>query len=635
MMSTFNPSFLTLDIDAFDHPAVALTASAVLTPALRSILVLDASPTHLTLIASILQAISMTVGEFAEQQLVPVFAHDDDLWGIHTLHGEQDMPVGFRAGLLGSLDNPIQPRILILSDLAAASLEIRRTLTMVLSSSSVTLERHGLHAQWTPSLYWVIGCPRERIGEISPNLLDRISLRIDGTTLIQQPDRMKTLPLQLLHQSVEPKIALSALFTQRLQEASSRWAQFDASMLREIATLKTNSDISLRRQLVIAQLAVALARLENSDDVKSLDIARSMTFLGYASDSYLQDTRSHIGMSQSDISSQSTASVTTSQQAVDVSDPTDEILPQEEEFEPIWGSVHEEFFPPAVLPQDLYPEDTASPGYESASLRYPIRQSHQVAREKGIVIGVTPTRTFHDLALLHTILAAAPFQSIRRHYKPNDKRAVLISATDLRRYRRQPHVEHLLLLVLDYTSLHGYEWQSDLIPHMQWAYTTRAAVGIIQIGAAKPEGKGELIAVKLMAQNILVPKIHHALSAQPGRATPLAHGLELARQILRTVFQHGRLTMSAARLVIVTDGRGNVPLQSSLMRQWPSRVNRQGIEDALEVAQQLQHLRNVDSWLLYPPTMRLLDLSQQLGAALGATIVPLSSKLSGESNGET
>jgi magnesium chelatase subunit D len=160
-----------------------------------------------------------------------------------------------------------------------------------------------------------------------------------------------------------------------------------------------------------------------------------------------------------------------------------------------------------------------------------------------------------------------------------------------------------------------------LLPYLQWAYVERANVCLIQVGAA--DAQDELRAEKREADNILVPRIRNRLEVNWGRATPLAHGLDLALQTLRHRLQHGRSTVQKAVLVVVTDGRGNVPLAASRAGKVTPPVGRQGIEDAMAVAQQIAALKGVEAVVLNPQPKHYGDLPVELAQALGAKIAKI------------
>ena len=130
-------------------------------------------------------------------------------------------------------------------------------------------------------------------------------------------------------------------------------------------------------------------------------------------------------------------------------------------------------------------------------------------------------------------------------------------------------------------------------------------------------------AEKITADKILVPRIRLSLNVESGRATPLAHGLDLGLQTLRHALQHGRSAIQQVVLVVISDGRGNVPLAASRTGQMTLPVGRQGIEDALTVARQIAGLKEVKSVVLNPQPKHYRDLPVKLAQALGAKIAEI------------
>ena len=51
---------------------------------------------------------------------------------------------------------------------------------------------------------------------------------------------------------------------------------------------------------------------------------------------------------------------------------------------------------------------------------------------------------------------------------------------DLRAYRRQALPERMLVLLLDHTCRHGWDWLPALAPYLQRAYGDRAAVCLVE-----------------------------------------------------------------------------------------------------------------------------------------------------------
>jgi magnesium chelatase subunit D len=104
-------------------------------------------------------------------------------------------------------------------------------------------------------------------------------------------------------------------------------------------------------------------------------------------------------------------------------------------------------------------------------------------------------------------------------------------------------------------------------------------------------------------------------------ATPLAHGISLAAQLLRHDTQQGSASVTNALLVVVTDGRGNIPLAASHAGVMPTRVAGEGVADALQAARLIRTMRRVSSVVIEPGPLTYGHLTSLLADALGATLI--------------
>jgi magnesium chelatase subunit D len=197
--------------------------------------------------------------------------------------------------------------------------------------------------------------------------------------------------------------------------------------------------------------------------------------------------------------------------------------------------------------------------------------------ERGQVIGVRRATDLRDIAFVPTVVEAARKRRLRG--------ALTVTPEDLRSHARAAEPDRMLVLLLDHTSRRAGDLQPLLAPYLRWAYTGRAAAAVIEVGrAGAPD---ELRAEAFLARNVLDPRLAAALDRQAGRASPLAHGLLMAGQFVRRAFQQQPTALAEAWLVVVTDGRGNVPLRTSLTGRFDGPVGRRGIDDALHAAAQL------------------------------------------------
>lgn len=272
--------------------------------------------------------------------------------------------------------------------------------------------------------------------------------------------------------------------------------------------------------------------------------------------------------------------------------------------------------PVTVLTGLRYLEDTAAPDREPSSLRAALRPLAGGRHLRGAGTGTIPTQEPVDLAIASTFMHAAPFQPIRRRNRGGPAARWYILPQDLRRYRRAPHPDRLLTIVLDHTCLARCAWEDALHPHLHWAYTERATICLVSVGVAGSPFRAE----RLVVRNLLAPQLVPAFSARPGPATPLAHGLELALQTMRHGMQHGNASIGEGRFVLLSDGRGNLPLSSAATAEVSPPVGRRGVEDALRIARAIGQLKRIDPFVVAPPLEELIDLPRRFAEALGGSL---------------
>ncbi|NER00864.1 MAG: hypothetical protein F6K30_29930, partial [Cyanothece sp. SIO2G6] len=418
---------------------------------------------------------------------------------------------------------------------------------------------------------------------------------------------------------------------------------------RVLEYVELTSGYSHRRDLAVLRLARVNAQLEGLDQVTAKMVDRAAAIMGLSLQSEkIKEERSPNDMPKLDQGNRSQPAA----QDIPSSRVSDrEKQPTSVQTGPVYQSDTEKTLPATPLPVggatvDPYLEDRVEPQREATSLRLPPRRFKSATMGRGEIIGVEPTTVPQDLAVVGTLLEAAKYRALRwkallekserspweaallSKWDGNGHQPLILQAGDLRRYRRAAVAEQLLTLVLDYTSVSNCRWQEALLPYLQWAYVERARVCLVQVGAG--DARDELRAERREADSILVPRVRHRLEAKRGRATPLAHGLDLALQTLRHSLQHGRSGVQQAMLVVVSDGRGNVPLAASRAGKVEPPVGRKGIEDGLEVAGQIAALKGVEAVVLNPQPKHYTDLPVELAQALGAKIAKIPSSYAWE-----
>lgn len=630
-------------------------ACAALHPGLRSILVFDAAIATLQFAA---QNLTWMLKQVTGCEVVPpiqlgVVETEEDLWGGLVLQqgsaqGSFEWQQGLLAGGRGQ-----ELRLVIIPDLTRLSLPAARACVALMGSEVAYLQRHGHQDSWQPKLCWLAGCSRSEIGLVSPHLLDRFALRLSSQDLVtgdraeaiqqwlQEPDKPDKAEEPLLPAWMEPLQRANLLHPEVTLEAQKRVLDYIAP----------TDSYSVRRELALLRLAQTNAQLAEADQVTAQQVDRAAQMIG------LTPIKPSLDLAPTEpekrIQPESDAATDSlSQSFVD----DEQALMEKRALaliqKPVYASDTTETLPSQPLLMDgaianPYPEDSTPVQREAASLRLPVRRFKTTVSGRGAIVGVEPATTPQDLAIVSTLLEAAKYQAIRRSarlerqglsngliepggevnsnggqfsYEDGSPKLIL-QPPDLRRYRRAVVPEQMLALVLDHTCLQDCQWQESLLPYWQWAYEERASISLIQVGAAN--ARHELQAEKITADKILVPRLRSSLNVGRGRATPLAHGLDLVLQSLRHALQHGRSAIQQAVLVVITDGRGNVPLEASRIGKVTPPVGQRGIEDALQVAQQIAGLKEVKSVVLNPQPKHYRDLPVKLAQALGARIAEI------------
>ncbi|TRV76139.1 hypothetical protein FKN01_19850 [Streptomyces sp. 130] len=596
--------------------------SAALDPSLAGVLLFDVPPEHLPVVARAFaqllgRSCGHPAGRPAPRTVLDSATVDEDLWiRPRVRRGPEGIGFTFGPGPLAEPDDG--PRLVVVPDLARLSVPGRRAAVQLLGQDTAALEHSGIRHHWRPRARWLACCRSEDAALLSPHLLDRFALRLAAPGLRPRPgpDPLGPLPAgwatALDPRTPRPRVALT-----------------DEAAAAVLDLLDEREGGGNRRALALARIARALARLDGADAPP--DEPRTGP---------LPVTPAHVDRAARLIRLRTPLRPRTRPERApdrEVPEPPDAGRPlprpeplrgAEQEAEagvPVHGPESAQPLGPAAAPgepppaADLpYPEDAAGPGRGEATLRVPARRHAGTRASRGPVIGVRRARDLWDLAPVRTAMEAAKYRAVRG----GAGGPLVIAPADLRGYVRAPEPVRMLTLVLDHTCRGGWDWYPDLEPFLRWAYVTRASVHVVEVGGGgEPD---ELRARAFTARSTRDPRIAAALARHPGRATPLAHGLDLAGQALRRAFRHHSAGLVEALLVVATDGRGNVPLAVSRGgRPGPGPVGRTGVDDAAAVAAHIRALgrSRLRSVVVDPGRPPYTRLPAALAEALGGGVV--------------
>ena len=597
-------------------------ACAATSPGLRSMLVVDAPYAGLQQIADLLEKLLQgTTRRRIVQHKLGTFEIDEDVWGSLELPGGKPIRRIFSAER-----NAEELQIISIADLSTLSVTAARSYLMLVNADVVHLERNGEHACWQPEQYWIAACKQEDIGAVSPHLLERFTLRLTWQDIAPEAQDHDTKVAELLaivpQQHLAPDKTIDTQAQQQIANTEKQHPlEVSAEALECVLDYVPTHNYYPRREITLARFAMALARLEGDIQLQIKHVEQAAGILGFeAKPAESSQTKQEEGTSHN---KESQPDETGKAKPIDI--PVPAPLPIQQTIEQpqqvvLPENTHTDIFDTGKISSDPYPEDSAPIEREAAALKVPFTRYSSGKATRGPIIGIEESSTLYDLAITSTILEAAK----KRHLPPRrHAHRLLLEQEDLRRYKRGSLSESMLMLVLDYTSVRKQKnWSLALVPYLQMAYTERAKIVIVQVGVAtsatQPDDN-ELRAKIISERSILVPRVSLALQAQAGRATPLAHGLELATHRLQHALQHGRNTIGKVTLVVVSDGRGNVPLAVSHAGELSTEIiSRKGIEDTLEIAQQISRMKRVETVILNPATEYYPELPYLLGDAIKA-----------------
>ncbi|MBF8271851.1 MAG: Mg-chelatase subunit ChlI-like protein [Magnetococcales bacterium] len=609
-------------MSAADRLVQTLSAAA-LEPGLGSVLLWDAPEWLLTGIADLFARI---LSQVHDQNVAwfPLMSGEteDRMWGCWQPRSDSNgVRLSWKSGLLAGPDQGKVPRLLVLPDLS--TLEPLTARACVEAMSGVP-----------PA------CPSASVGMVSPHLLDRwairLAWRIDGKDLRQC--RLS----QCLTQSETWEIPLPTRWNTILDQARKCSATLDSTIMDRLMEWTGTEAISgesvqgYRRTIALARLSIALARMQGCNTVQKENLEEALKLLGLERKNTPRPRQnSALPPPEANPSEKNT-------NKPEKKDPSGE-NPNFSEVNPGKGNEQDPVFsgephPPETLEglefceeEKPYPEDHADSLRENSPLRPLSGTQWAEGQHHGRPIGSKPVQDPSEMAIIPTVLEAAKWQAVPHrssHARVNNGLSILFS--DLRAHRYLAKPDHQFVLLLDFTSVTGRDWEKALFPDLHWAYVRRARIGVVRVGAA--DAAHPWCAQRLEARNLLDPRILRGLQAEGGQATPLADGFRQVRLLLRKAMGHGRGAATLARLVIITDGRGNVPLEDSLLnRAPPGNVGAKGIEDAIIQARSLAMIRNLQVVLLDPQPRYLSHLPGQYAAILKAWVRTIGPRVEQES----
>ncbi|WP_017654900.1 hypothetical protein [Fortiea contorta] len=400
-------------------------ACAAIAPGLRSILLYDTTPETLQLAALIIaQMLEVINGYKVELVTLGTYEDEDLLWGNLGLSVEiEQQPLLWKPGLLTAGQNHSPQQVVVIPDLTKLNLAAQRGGVTLMGADVAHLERHGQQAQWQPQLFWIAGCAYEQVKTVSPHLLDRFALRLRLNITKKNTDRVAEILKLLDEQNTDnknPQETLPNEIIESLNQALELLPQITSPALSRVIEYTTDRlDIYHRREIALARLSLAYARLERSLEMTAEHVDHAAQMMGLkplAKPQELPNPLPNINLPDEKYPPDKKLPITP--------------LPLPPEPEPI--TKHEEFFSsnkiedfpstilPAIASNNPYPEDEEQDKQSSFSLQLPMRRFRSKTVARGQIVGIEKAVNLQDIAFVRTLLEAAKYQKIRKQSTGNN-----------------------------------------------------------------------------------------------------------------------------------------------------------------------------------------------------------------------
>jgi magnesium chelatase subunit D len=610
---------------------------------LSGLLFIGLPPALLPLLGHRLNA--MLADDPANAEIVSLGAveNDDDLWWVPRPVGANDK-FDFTMVPGPLIDAPGGPsRTVIIPDLARASLAVTRAAVILLGTDTAVADRYGKHASWQPRSRWLAACARSDLGRLSQHLLDRFAVRVDASglrgggwkrheirdALGSEDFRDYGLPSLPPPLNLPPRLNLPPPIGP--SRTGRRFPPMTDDAIAVVVATVGEVGAPSRRDLALARMARALAVLDSAEVVRDEHVRHAATILGLARTTPRDASRAPppaaASPQRSEVQTATSAQDSAEQEIEELPPPAGQVVA--EGNEPTHPAVLGDAKGSAdLVQQGNYAEDDYGSLPEYASLRGPWTSHSRPRARHGRITGTEPTQSLSEMAVVPTAFEAAKFQPLRRRHDPlASGQGLIIWGADLRRYRYLPRPDTAVVLVLDHTCRH--DWSSSdfaeaLAPYLRWAYVRHAALSVVELGYRG--AANEFRATVYRASTVLDGRVSAMLRRAPGRATPLAHALDLSVQEMRRYLRHADVVAENSWLVVVSDGRGNIPLEASQRGQAPGLVTRGGVTDALLAARAMRALPSVRKVVLPPPKLTYYaSLPFELAAEMGGIVAETTS----------
>ncbi len=612
-----------LESNFSDNQILYGLACLSLNPSLQSALILDASTDSAKTVPSILYKLLEAAGEPSEKPMfIPSDATEDELWGHLSFSclTEMDKPIVNIQSLLVQKPDDNRTRIIIIPDLARLGFYTKRSVTVLLDAPIVHLERHNFMDIWSPKIRCIAFCKKNDLPLISCHLLDRFSVRLDATYWNDNILKDRTADLLDMIEALPRKYygifpSVPEEIRTKVEKGTQIRPQITSGAAEKI--LEYGDKISRqghRREIALGRMAIAIAMLQQSHEVRPDHVQTAATLQGFYTPKTPRKELDSESVKLDEKSLPDTSKKVLNE--INETEKYDDINISQKPEEGKTRNATDSAEINADIPSGqqfprAYPEDNLILESVAATLR-PLRTARRYNKIRaGQIIGSVLAENLDDISVFETIRTAAPHQKFRGKKLGQP---LIIKRPDLRQNLRTGKSGTTLIILADQSDSVEESWEQILSKELDTAYSERYLICLITLGT-KDDSLRSCVHTMTSRQ---IASVRAAFRKPKGNATPLAHGLLMVRNQIDRIIRHGRDAVHEVKLIVATDARANVPLQISrdgIIRAFPSL---QAFEDALKIAGEIRRRPKVKVKLITPKITHHKKLPWKLSLALGA-----------------
>ncbi|ACF14526.1 magnesium chelatase ATPase subunit D [Chloroherpeton thalassium ATCC 35110] len=485
-----------------------------------------------------------------------------------------------------------------------------------MSRGAVLVEREGL-SEVHPAEFMLVGTYDPTDGEVRMGLLDRIGLIVPFTKQNDYRARkeiVRKVMRETPNEDAQDEVRMIAGLVQAAREQLGKVAITQEQIEGLVQSALTLGVEGNRVDIFTIKTAIASAALSGRNDVEEEDLKIAAKLVLVPRATRMPESEEEIQQEAPpppppEMEEQETAGEASDEDTPDT-EPQDKDNQTPEQIEELLMEAVETELPESILNISVAVKSKSRSGHRGEALNG--RRGRYIRSQMGEIRS-------GKIAIIPTLIAASPWQRSRQNEYPHRKDSLIILKDDVRIKRFRDKAGTLYVFIVDASG-------SMALNRMRQA---KGAVGQLLQSAYVHRDQVSLIAFRGQVAQVLLPpsqsveRAKRALDVLPtGGGTPLASALYMGWQEAVQMRTKG---IHQAMLVVITDGRGNIPFNVEVDAQNGStKPTKEQIQQEIEKFAKAINIDGIDS-VVVDTQMNYLSRGEapKLAQALGGRYVYL------------